>query len=77
MSRHVFIFTVEGSGEFPIDMLRRDECFPNGEQDSYRIQEMRDRRTIYLIRTTDNRFWTPTGGRWESFGWKVTGMEEV
>ncbi len=30
-------FTVEGSGMFPYDMLRYDQCWPSSEQDSPRL----------------------------------------
>jgi hypothetical protein len=72
-----FRITVSGGGEFPVDMLRRDECYPNGESDSYAIQHMSDFRTIVLFKASSNPWWTPTGGRWESFGWKVEGVEVV
>ena len=68
-------FTVVGSGEFPMDMLRYDGCWPI---DSYSAHEMsvhamvaanitRPRRvTLRAISRT-----APTEGRWQSFGWPV------
>lgn len=32
MPRRLYTFTVEGTGMFPVDMLRRDECWPKTEQ---------------------------------------------
>ena len=77
MPRHtarprVFTFSVEGSGPFPIDMLRFDLCFPKSETDSGQITRSympRERGTRCVILVSSKQ---PTQGRWESFGWKVT-----
>lgn len=67
---------VEGSGDFPVDMLRYDSCTPWSEEDSHSIaspQHLTPRR-IHLRRflpegrTAAN---AATVGRWDSFGWKV------
>jgi len=68
-----YILTVEGRGEFPLDMLRYEQAYPATERDSYRITERGKRQIELAIQTT--RFFTPTGGRWESFGWKVVSCE--
>lgn len=67
---YVFSFTVEGSGAFPDDMLRRDKCYPQSESDST-LMRHRERREIVMERISVDRFWLPTVGRWESFGWRV------
>lgn len=36
-SKKLVEFTVVGNGPFPIDMLRRDSCFPHGEEDAATI----------------------------------------
>jgi hypothetical protein len=64
------IFTVEGKGRFPLDMLRYDSAVPASEGDAHRIEKQRDLRTVTLIRTSVNKL-GPTVGRWESFGWTV------
>jgi hypothetical protein len=53
-------------------MLRYDACWPKEEGlDSYRLAGFEHgRRRIVLY--TDREF-SPTEGRWNSFGWKVVG----
>jgi hypothetical protein len=68
--RFTFRFAVVGSGQFPIDMLRRDGCFPETESDSSVLQD-RDRRTVVLIAHHQYKTWVPTFDRWRSFGWSV------
>jgi hypothetical protein len=67
------IFTVEGSGDFPFDMLRYDCCWPKDEgQDSYGIPRASiEPRRITLLSHSEH---APTSGRWESFGWRVVGI---
>jgi hypothetical protein len=58
---------VVGRGEFPVDMLRYDSCFPEqgslGEYDDseYRVVEVTTMKRI--------GFWT--ADRWSSFGWEI------
>ena len=73
------VVTVQGGGEFPVDMLRYDRLAPYSESDSYAIAEsIREgtgKRTVQVTRYAEAR-WTPTVGRWESFGgWKVVGHD--
>lgn len=69
----LFKFTVEGSGPFPFDMLRYDQCWPATENDSAKIERTTRRgahsraETIRLASNIDRT----TGARWVSFGWKV------
>jgi len=78
MARKVFShhFVVKGRREFPVDMLRRDGCFPASSEDAVRmIVDFRDEdypepREVELI-TYAEKHWTPTEGRWRSFGWCV------
>lgn len=65
------VFTVTGSGIFPMDMLRHDQCYPADVEGSSRIhnnEECRYRRSVKLV--GHNRL-GPTVGRWSSFGWSV------
>lgn len=69
----LFKFTVVGSGVFPFDMLRYDQCWPASENDSAAIERtsrrgshMRDEK-ITLASNIDRT----TGARWVSFGWRV------
>ena len=61
-------FTVQGSKDFPLDMLRYDACYPATSEDAINLAA-KDSRKVTLISTmiTD-----PTAGRWNSFGWQVT-----
>ena len=60
-------FVVRGGGNFPIDMLRYDSCYPKSERDSGLI-ESEGRREVTL--ESAGRF-APSHGRWESFLWRV------
>jgi hypothetical protein len=83
MPKHVRYYTVTGSGEFPVDMLRYDCSYPQRESDSHAIAMSgldaagEGERTVQLRRefdtATDAKRWYPTEGRWESFTWRVTG----
>lgn len=75
-----FVFTVEGSGQFPFDMLRYDCCYPYSEvYDSntmaaeYYGQRLA-RRRVTLVTTAEH---SPTPGRWQSFMWRVVGPGEL
>jgi len=76
----VFKFTVRGSGAFPLDMLRRDECYPAGEIDVHNMvvdvhgqASDESERSVSLIR----RGMMPSPERWASFGGRVTGMHRM
>jgi hypothetical protein len=60
-------YTVEGSGDFPLDMLRRDMAFPRTSADAAAIT-LRGPRKIDL--TASAARWVAVK-RWESFGWRV------
>jgi hypothetical protein len=79
-------FKVEGSGTFPVDMLRHDGCFPHSTDDAMSIVKGRgvgskDRvhdttRVVELVthhpNKSDHRL---TPERWRSFGWRVLIVE--
>ena len=73
----LYTFTVEGTGAFPIDMLRYDQCWPNsGSHDAQAIANSFHERNVgapwrITLTTSNNSKTVPTIGRWESFGWKV------
>jgi len=69
-------FEVEGFGEFPVDMLRYDSCWPASGEDAFQIGNgswENQRRTVRL------RCWRSKGqpvatiARWDSFTWRVVG----
>lgn len=68
-------FTVIGAGEFPIDMLRYDRCWPRRESGeiaaSFRPR-LRAALTIDIEGMNE-----PTRDRWTSFGWHVHNVEVV
>ena len=65
-------FDVQGRGEFPVDMLRYDLCWPATETDSNLIDPPRvaglAKQRIITLRSLKG---TPTFARWRSFGWEV------
>jgi len=84
-SGYIIDFVVAGRGDFPMDMLRYDECWPQDTSDASLIA-----RSLYEGVNADGRLgeWVirlrrfsehkigPTVARWESFGWKVTEINE-
>jgi hypothetical protein len=70
------MFTVEGGGTFPIDMLRYDACYPASEADSYATEwNVGDglRRVTLKHRVTKDECLNhyPTEDRWKSFTWNI------
>jgi len=80
MARLVYIhrFVVEGTGEFPFDMLRSDQCWPASNAGDniqklaphHRSEMLRTKRQITLCSISE-----PTEGRWASFQWPVVKVE--
>lgn len=74
----LYTYTVEGTGEFPFDMLRYDSASPASQEAVFklalghyasmeRVREwMQTRRQVEM-----QSYWPPTVARWASFGWKV------
>lgn len=76
MAMKIVKFTVKGSFRFPLDMLRYDQCWPAGPEDTARMEYSTESRSpegydITLCRWAPNGAWTPTMGRWASFNWHV------
>lgn len=76
-----FKLSVVGSGEFPIDMLRYDGCFPLSEGDSALISKSlricpSEKTTVVLLKPNGYKHWTPNYARWKSYGWEVIECEE-
>jgi hypothetical protein len=65
-------FTVEGSGRFPVDMLRYDRATPSTYADFVAVTRewvptrLREKYRVRLQAESG-----PTEARWESFGWRV------
>jgi len=72
-----FEFIVEGIGEFPIDMLRHEKCYPKGSADAQLISQtlqqpgLKEPVRIRLSCWKGTKTWTPTLGRWNSSLWSV------
>ena len=70
-------FTVDGTGEFPHDMLRSDRCWPADADDAARIgshfgsPDPEDVRSRTVTLETAEKF-APNRQRWASFRWRVT-----
>ena len=61
------MYTVEGSGVFPTDMLRYD--FSNFlDDDEETKSHQHGRRKIILISLTKRE---PSNARWKSFNWRI------
>lgn len=78
-------FTVEGRGDFPLDMLRYDQCWPADsaavtaiettygselERHGSTVAQQPGLRRIRLRKVSGSGI-GPTEGRWNSFGWRV------
>lgn len=65
---------VEGSGTFPLDMLRYDSAFPADESQSHKLEGHRhERRAVALCRRGVSPTLHPNSlARWKSHGWEVT-----
>lgn len=70
-------FVVSGSGEFPVDMLRHDCCWPETTDGANKIALRYGACDIDLLRRRSIKLntasvYSPHTARWASFGWKVT-----
>lgn len=69
---NLYEFTVTGSRDFPVDMLRYDRCWPAHESDSTTMATACDPGALGLSLTIVMRgMRSPTVERWRSFGWSV------
>lgn len=72
------VFTVEGTGCFPVDMLRFDSCVPCTEGDAMQIQrtfqenrgKFDEPRRVRLRKYSVLANSQPAWARWDSFGWR-------
>lgn len=69
-------FTVEGNGEFPLDMLRSDQCWPSGADNAAHIGAhygMTDPAALGTrsIAVETSAKYVPNRQRWLSFRWRV------
>lgn len=69
MAKRYWRFTVRGTGQFPFDMLRYDQCWPTDNTHALAGTEPREVRMLGVNQ--------PTVDRWISFGWMVDKMERT
>ena len=78
------VIEVKGKGEFPVDMLRYDRCYPYTGEDSNNMAIRMDRSiitedhedvTIRLSRYVGGKKDEPTYKRWASFLWEARVIE--
>jgi hypothetical protein len=70
-------YYVTGKGEFPIDMLRYDSCWPLTSEDALKLViefGVPERGKMRSIRM--GSYYPPTIARWQSFLWSV-GVEKL
>jgi hypothetical protein len=69
-------YVVEGTGEFPYDMLRYDCSYPHDEPDSHAIRrEYESTRRRVRLRQRSLNTNGPNIARWRSFSWRVVEIE--
>jgi hypothetical protein len=75
----LFFITVEGSGMFPLDMLRYDGVWPRTSDDVEKISAHVGADYFDAPEDSVNLLSTklPTPARWESFGWQVLKTTKV
>ena len=65
-------YTVKGTFEFPLDMLRYDCSFPDSQAAVVAMGKNTDgERCVDLAMYRRDRFAEPRRERWESFGWTI------
>ena len=71
-----FEYSVEGIGDFPLDMLRHDRAYPADPESVSAIMaglrwaaSRKRSRELLVVRLVSDR--APTSERWRSFGWTV------
>ena len=77
MAARVFrSFAVEGSGDFPFELLRRERCWPASAEDAVSLGiRLADgdpdaARTRHITLETASSY-SPNRARWRSRGWRV------
>ena len=80
----IITYTVEGSGMFPLYMLRYDSCWPYSGEDAFSIgmgyddpgisDKRRVRLSTYRHQERVNEI---THGRWRAFNWVVVETTET
>jgi hypothetical protein len=79
------VYTMAGRGSFPVDMLRRDRCFPATERDSMTIaaadsvasfsRDLANLPKVTLCAYHEYPDWEPNFSRWASFDWGLVSLQ--
>jgi hypothetical protein len=68
--RTFYEYYVSGHGDFPLDMLRHDSCWPASGEDAAKMDWQSWGAPRFAVRSIRMRSYKePTIGRWSSFGW--------
>ncbi len=67
--KRVYEYVVTGMGDFPVDMLHFDQCWPATGDDAAKIVEPASPAEPRSIRMRSHQ--RPDTDRWSSFGWTV------
>tara|TARA_R110002020_G_scaffold32996_3_gene101034 strand:+ start:614 stop:937 length:324 start_codon:yes stop_codon:yes gene_type:complete len=73
----IIAFVVEGSGRFPIDMLRYNQAWPATVQAGIDITTTEPHNDLGNRTVRLNATQQPTIGRWASFGWQVISISPM
>lgn len=65
------MFSVEGNGEFPFELMRTQECVPASEQDHQRIFADGRRRVALAYSESMDVWCGPSLHLWRTMGWPV------
>ena len=65
-------FYARGKGNFPLDMLRYDKCYPLKEGEAKGLGNWVPETRAIRLETSGTHI---TRGRWKSFGWLITKVE--
>jgi len=60
---------IEGTGEFPFDMLCYDSAFPKSSENAGAMEHHRRERRRVTVCSVGRG--APTKARWDSFNWRV------
>ncbi len=84
MATYKTTFVVEGTSDFPIDMLRYDSCYPYTGSDVSGVtsperfcsaENLSAHRRVKLCTVHNGRIPNLTPDRWRSFGWRIVDGE--
>lgn len=72
-------FIVEGTGQFPLEMLAEERAWPDSMADVRSIRDnAKEPRRVHLTTLTQYRYgWVPRDERWKGFGWRFVIVRDV